>query len=159
MSGPMRDHPIGALERFDALGPEARRAVLRHVGGCTACRGRLVAADPARIFALLSADELPAEALERLERRVREGIDDAKKPAGRRWIAQAASLAASVLLAAAFLGYLWRTPAPLQAAAEPAAEPPAGEIFLISSPGEAQVVDLTVGETQVVMIFDEALDL
>ena len=33
-------------------------------------------------------------------------------------------------------------------------------VELVASPGdEARVVDLTIGETRVVMIFDEALDL
>jgi len=36
---------------------------------------------------------------------------------------------------------------------------PAAGVELLSSPGAARVVDLTVGETQVVMIFDEGLDL
>ena len=30
---------------------------------------------------------------------------------------------------------------------------------LISSPGEAEVVDFALGDTQVVMIFDKALDI
>jgi hypothetical protein len=36
---------------------------------------------------------------------------------------------------------------------------PSDGIELISSPGDAQVMEFTVGETQIVMIFDEAMDI
>jgi len=39
------------------------------------------------------------------------------------------------------------------------AAPAHADVELLSSPGEGRVVDLTVGDTQVVMIFDPRLEL
>jgi hypothetical protein len=36
---------------------------------------------------------------------------------------------------------------------------PGAQVVLLDSPGEAQVMDLTVGETQIVMIFDREFDI
>ena len=36
---------------------------------------------------------------------------------------------------------------------------PAGMTELLDSPGEAEVLEISVGETRLTMIFDEALDI
>ena len=94
-----------------------------------------------------------------------------RKPASR-WM-RVASIAAALILAA-FLGVQMDrrepvtrvarvTPAPaaptvtLEAGVESSL--PARGLELISSPGEADVVDFALGETQVVMIFDRELDI
>ncbi len=56
----------------------------------------------------------------------------------------------------------WRAEdtAPRRLAVQPAErEFPGGAFEILSSPGEAQVLDLSVGETQIVMIFDEELEI
>jgi hypothetical protein len=163
----MHSHPDSdALRRFDELEAEDRGKLLRHVAGCAGCREQFLAADPSRAFALLSLAPVPEEALDRLSSR----IDERIVPARRTY--RYASLAASLLLAALLGGYVLTRPAippvaglatpsvdfvEIEAAAE--SESPAGSIQLISSPGTAQVLDLTVGETQVVMILDAAMDI
>jgi len=164
-------HPDpGRYERFDAQPEEARSELLRHAAACGTCRDRLLREDPSRLVALLALSALPAPALERLSA----GLDrELERGAPRRstWRALpgAAAVAASLFLAGFFGFYLWRAPRPEASfAAVPSSAPatvarerraPASGVQLISSPGEAQVLDLTIGETQVTMIFDEALDI
>jgi anti-sigma factor RsiW len=163
----MRPHPQpDNLRRFHELEPELRGEVLGHVAVCAECRERFLAPDPSRAFALLSQAVVPQEALDRLSRRV------AERTAPIRRSYRYASLAASLLLAALFGGYLLTRPttdpgagvaAPrveiVEIDAAPQADTTAGSVQVISSPGTAQVLDLTVGETQVVMILDEAMDI
>lgn len=163
----MHSHPDSdALRRFDELEGDERDSLLRHVTGCAGCRERFLAPDPSRAFALLCLAAVPEEALERLSRR----IDEAIRPA--HWTYRYASVAASLLLAAVLGGYLLTRPAtaPVASLAGPRiefveagpaieSETAAGSIELVSSPGNAQVLDLTVGETQVVMILDAAMDI
>ena len=157
---------------FDSLVPQRRQEVLEHVERCPACRAELIASDPSRLFALLALEPIPAEALEALSGRVTAELDrqDDRRGTGARW-GLVGSLAASLLLAGLFSGYLATRPAlPTLDARGPATdvveiEPSLGRtsspggIELISSPGEAQVLELSVGETQVVMIFDDELDI
>ena len=170
----MTPHPdAGLFERFEALPAGERERLLRHVAQCDACRQRLAAEDPSRMFALLAVDSLPAEALERLSASVNRELDrTAPRRAATRWIEVAASVAAALVLAGFFGVFVLRQsqPAPSTAPGAPPPtlpvavaateqETPAAGVELISSPGEAQVMELAIGETQVVMIFDEALDI
>jgi hypothetical protein len=161
------------LESFDGLTAVERSEVLAHARECPACREALVAREPSVLFALLAVHPLPEEALDGLSRRVRaEVAATATRPPARPWI-RVASLAAALLLAA-FLGIQIdrRQPVTRTARVEPApAAPsailetvaesslPARGLELISSPGDADVVDFALGETQVVMIFDRELDI
>jgi len=151
-----------------AVDPAEREQILRHVSGCRACRDRLVELDPGALFALLSLRQPPAAALDDLSRRVSAEIDAERRPVARVRFAAVASLAASVLLAVALGVYFKRAPVnepdPFRADLESYLErldrdSPVPGVELISSPGEAQVVDFKIGDTQVVMIFDEALNL
>ena len=105
-------------------------------------------------------------ALERLSRNVGTAIErtETARRGQRFWVA--ASVAASIVMAAVVGGVVMRHPVP---SPEPAAivivDPLADTeeltegVELVQSPGEARVVELTIGEIEVVMIFDEALDL
>lgn len=143
----MTAHPDpGLFERFDLLSAEARSDLLGHAAGCAACRGRLLEADPSRLFALLAVQPVPGAALERLSAGLGEELD---RVAPRRRLPSrfrgAAALAASLFLAGFFGLYLTRVPQPgFELAAVPDAapatlaadrKPPANGIQLISSPG------------------------
>jgi hypothetical protein len=160
----MDGHPDRqALSGFDALDQVERDAVLLHVASCASCRAIWSEADPARLFALLGAESVPVAALDRLT--VRLNDDLAAQPAsfaGQRfgW----ASLAASFLLAVAIGGYLISRPDIGIATAVPVAtvaqeDEFAGSRIEVMTPADADVYDLTVGDTQIVMIFDERLDI
>lgn len=160
------------VREFDSLAPQRRHEVLQHVERCPSCRAELMASDPSRLFSLLALEPVPRQALETLSARVRTEIErhEGRGARGRGW-SVAGSLAASLLLAGLFTGYLATRPAlPVLVPGGPATDvvdvellhgrtPRPGGIELISSPGEAQVLELSVGETQVVMIFDEELDI
>lgn len=151
---------------LDALDGARRRELLDHARCCASCREALLAGDPAALFSFLALRSVPAPLLERVSSSVREAI--ASPPAGpsARRVALA-GWAAAVLLAATAAGLLRAPGEPFPAVAEEAerrAPASAGgdrraAVDLLSSPGSARVVDLAVGETQVVMIFDEGIDL
>lgn len=154
----------GGLRDPETLPESRRRELLAHAAGCAECRRRLAAEDPSGLFALLAVQPLPAGALERLSQRVEDELSRQAAPgrAGRNWRVTA-SIAASLLLAVLFGTYVSRRdvgPLPARAAAPvvEALAPPRG-IELMSSPGRAEVVDVEVGGTRVVMIFDKELKI
>jgi hypothetical protein len=144
------------VARFDTLDGEARGDALRHAAECPRCREALAASDPSRLFALLALDPLDGAALDSLSDNVMRQVE------GRHMLRSLASVAASLLLAGIFGVYMMgnRGAGPTAALEPSPATPVASEgIELISSPGDAQVMEFTVGETQIVMIFDEAMDI
>jgi len=158
-----------AWARFDDLDGARRASVLEHARGCAACRRSLLAGDPSRAFALLGARPVPPAVLRHVSTGVASalasGSPSASEGTARR--VAVAGWAAALLLAAGVAGLLSgpaESPAtsnsPAARAAMTADEvgPQAG-VEVLSSPGNAQVVDLAVGDAQVVMIFDEGLDL
>jgi anti-sigma factor RsiW len=146
----------GLVSRFDALEGKAREDVLRHAARCSRCREALIAEDQARLFGMLALESPSDEALERVSENVMRQVGEP------RVLRQLASVAASLLLAGIFGVYMMgnRGSGPT-ASLETALEAPvvSDSIELIASPGEAQVMEFTVGETQIVMIFDEAMDI
>jgi hypothetical protein len=144
---------------------ETRLERLQHARDCAGCRERLLSGRPERLFALLALEAPPAAGLERMTSGVMQRI--AGESAGRRRRLHLKALvpaAASLILAGLFgiyttLQSVGMPSGPL--ALEPFFEAgaPSDGIELISSPGQAQVMEFTVGETQIVMIFDEALDI
>jgi hypothetical protein len=154
------------LRRFDAA-PEAERAeMLAHLRACGACRSRWLRDDPARIFALLAEVPVPPSVLSAVSRGVASAIDRprvrAEAVAPIRFPGVAA-WAASLLLCLATGWLVVGAPSrPVRIAQAPAARAAVethADVELLSSPGEGRVVDLTVGDTQVVMIFDSRLEL
>ena len=173
----MKGHPeASVLQALDRLAGEERRDVLEHVLTCRACRAELARLDPTALFGLLAFQPIPEDALERLSARVaaETATTTPARRSVRRWVA-AASIAAALLLAA-FLGTRvdGTRPGPIgeprwTAAARPGMAPavveqdlpalPARGVELLSTPGEAEVVDFAIGEAQVVVIFDRELDI
>lgn len=162
---------MAAHPRLDALdGPSSpeRLAALGHLEACGDCRARWLDEEPARVFALLAVAAVPAEDLDRLTARLDEALAeprDARSHATRMrhgWAAGLALAAAAALACALglYLGLREGAGPPLAAAPfEPVdARPMAAEVRVLS-PAAADVINLQAGDTQVVMIFDEALDL
>ena len=153
------------LSDFDALDEVDRAEVLRHVGSCASCRAIWSEADPSRLFALLGTESAPVAALDRLTARVNVELDDlepglAAARHGFGW----ATLAASVLLAAVIGGYLISRPDTGIETAPPVAIVAQEDEFVgsgieVMTPVDAEVYDLRVGDTQIVMIFDERFDI
>jgi anti-sigma factor RsiW len=143
-----------------------RREALEHLGGCEACRKEAVAGDASRLFALLAARPVPLEILDQVSGGVAAAIrgeTSVPRPLPSSRFRTASAWAAAAVLAAALLlplaGRLGQ-PGPERAAAAPAgASVPRAGVQLVASPGAIQTVDLTVGETQIVMIFDPRLEL
>ena len=164
----MSVHPDSAsLRDLDALDPEHRNEVLDHVAACSRCRDAFTASDPTRVFALLRRQPIPEDVLDDISAGVIAGIDaGVAAPAnrfapGRAW-AWSAWAAAVILGVALFLVPGNETPGPETDEGASIVEvdaAPRATITVIDSPGEAQVVDLALGETQVVMIFDREMDL
>jgi hypothetical protein len=109
--------------------------------------------------------------LDRVSRRAQAAIAQEERRAATRRTYAWGSLAASILVAGLFGAYFW-TQRDLEApppgrpavvdvipAAAPDAAMPAGMIELLDSPGSADVVEMTVGDVEVVMIFDEAMEI
>ena len=118
--------------------------------------------DPTLVFARLREIEIPPDLLEAVSRNVN-AVLDREAPRGR-WIRPAAAWAAAAALAIAVLvpAALRPVPLPTHVAVVPAPatpELPRAGITSLRTPGPAQVLDLTVGDTQVVMIFDAELSL
>ncbi len=153
----------GLVARFDALEGRAREDALRHAAGCPRCREALTADDPSRLFALLAIESPSGELLESFSAKVMRQVEEQAAETGYgNLLRSLASVAASLLLAGIFGVYMMvdRGAGPT-ASSQPWQIAPAASdgIELISSPGEAQVMEFTVGETQIVMIFDEAMDI
>ena len=108
----MSGHPDPRFLREPDLLPAGERDdLLDHAAGCAACRDLMVESDSSRLFALLARTPVPASVVGRLADRI-------EPPAGRADGAAAtvsplrsyASLAASLLLAAALGAYALWTP-------------------------------------------------
>lgn len=145
-------------------GQATRDERLRHAQDCAACREELFGDNPERLFAMLALGKAPAVDLDRLTGGVMQRIEDDSADRRRLHLRAIVPVAASLLLAGLLGIYttLQRTESsPGLATLEPflEASAPSDGIELISSPGEAQVMEFTVGGTQIVMIFDESLDI
>ncbi len=154
--------PLG----LDALEEGERREAIEHLGRCEACRKKALAGDASRLFALLAASPVPRDILDRVSSGVAAAIRG-EAPVPRRApsyrVRTASAWAAAAVLAAAILLPLAGRPGqpgPERASAAPSREQvPRAGVQLVASPGAIQTVDLTVGETQLVMIFDPRLEL
>jgi len=168
MSEHLRQDEISA---FDTLADERRRAALEHFAECAACRAGWLAEDGARVFSLLARAPIPQRRLEQLSERIDTALDGLRprRPARRRLFG-AASIAASLLLAAVLGAVLWDHELPVgdvSAVAEidalglpaQAEEELAGIQFVDTDGKDAQVLDLSIGGTQVLMIFDDSIEL
>jgi hypothetical protein len=115
---------------------------------------------------MLSTREVPEDLLESVSEGVFAAIDSgiaARPGVSRAWnLRVAGALAAGILLALGmvfFTGGTSEVGSPVQSVADIVEIAPGASLALLDTPGEARVVDLTMGETRVVMIFDQELDL
>lgn len=161
----MTSHP--RMPEWDTAPAVERRRWMGHVESCSRCRDRWLGEEPSRLFSLLEEAPVDREILDDLTDGVLEEIGGIpRKGIGSRTVAV---LAASFILAVLALPFLMVTgttgpatsPVIAENAIPPAGlyEPTAAGVEILSTPGTARVVDMTVGETKVVMIFDERLEL
>ena len=168
----MSDHPDlrHLIEDVDRPADE-RHEILTHLRGCAACRAELAKRDPSLLFSVLALEPVPADVLDRVSRRAEAAIAREERRSAIRRTYAWGSLAASILVAGLFGAYFWThrgldapppdRPAVVDVIPAPApdAAMPAGMIELLDSPGSADVVEMTVGDVEVVMIFDEAMGI
>jgi hypothetical protein len=153
------DHPsLSPLLGGGAIAPAARRALLDHARGCAPCRARIAAEEPSLLFTLLALEPVPAAVLERISPAAIRSLAR-ERSRGQGWIAAAAAL----VLAGVFGAYLWDEAGPRVgsvALAPPATlATPYGSLELLQSPGDAEVVEIQSDGIEIVMIFDEALEI
>ena len=157
------------LSRFEALPDERRGDLLEHVRGCAACRDAWTASDPTRLFALLSTRGVPEGILDEVSEGVFSAIDSGAPTPARRGggfnLRAVGALAAGILFALGIVFFSGKSPeigspvGPVAEIAEITEIAPGASVALLDTPGEARVIDLTMGEARVVMIFDQELDL
>jgi len=152
---------VDPAQLASAEGP-ARRAMLAHVLGCAPCRERVAAHDPAALFGLLAWTPLPPALLDDLSKDVarRAGSDRSSFGAlavAATWPRRAA--AAAVVALALFTGYATLRPRPVAAPPPISASSRRADVEVKSGRGVSQVIDLTVGDTQIVMVYNGELQL
>ena len=135
--------------------------MLEHVRGCAACRRAFAEHDPSTLFSLLALTPVPEALLDDLSIEVARRTGSDRAPFGvvagsLSWPRRAA--AAAVLVLTLLSGY-----ATLH---EPPSGPPPlslssrrADVEVESGRGVSQVIDLTVGETQIVMVYNGDLNL
>jgi len=137
----------------DAGGAE-RREMLAHVASCRDCRRAAAAHDPTLLFALLADAPIPARILDQVSAGAAHKVAAASRPAPLRAVAVAAALAAVVSGAVILRSNV--VPPPEVAAAAPV---PRADVEVRAGDSVSQVVDFTVGDTQVVMVYNPELQL
>lgn len=145
-------HPVAP--DWEVAGRDERRRWIEHLEGCPDCRAAWIGDDPTRLFAALADDPLPADLLDDVSREVMRAVVP-PVPAARIRRRAVAAWAAGLALAAALAPW-WGSRDDVRdiaAVAEPA------EVHVLDASDSTRVVDVTVGGTQVVMIFDEELEL
>jgi len=147
-------HPAPPAEGDD---PEVRRNALEHLRACAACREGWLAGAPERVFALLDGAPIPDGILDEVASGVLEEARGARASGMSR---RAVAWAAGIAMAAMLVGLGVRPPADELARVHPRRAPAArAGVDLLDSPGAGRIVDLTVGNAQVVMIFDSEIEL
>jgi anti-sigma factor RsiW len=138
-----------------------RRAMLEHLRDCAACREAAAAHDPTILFGLLALNPVPAPLLDTLSRDVARRAGSDRSPYGAlvgsaSWPRRAA--AAAVLMLTLLSGYATLRERPA-AKAPVALSSRRADVDVESGRGVSQVIDLTVGETQIVMVYNGDLNL
>lgn len=154
-------------ERLDGASGDARRTMLEHVRGCASCRRTLALHDPTLLFGLLALQPVPQETLDEVSARVarRVGTDPGSRDVLVEYAFWPRRVAAAALFALVLLsGYVTLHDRqvegpPVAVTAPPAAISPRADVEVQAASGLSQVVDLTVGETQIVMVYNGDLHL
>lgn len=138
---------------------------------CPHCRERIEAGDPADWFGLLRHLSIPVELLEEVSAGVARQIvrsEPSRLAAPRTlgWLPRPMAWAAALVGAALVSVVLYRLSGPLEQVREPgvsappsAEEPARARVEVLSPAGAEPVVDLTVGDTHLVMVFSEEIEL
>jgi hypothetical protein len=143
----------------DASG-DLRRVMLAHLQECATCREAVIDHDPSALFGLLAAAPIPTAVLEAVSSDVAQRAGTGRfsfgdvmtaAPSGGRFVAAAA---AAGLALASFLAT--RVPVPDLA---PALHANRADVDVHADRAVSKVVDFTVGETQVVMVYNGDLNL
>ena len=135
--------------------------MLEHLRDCASCRRQVAAHDPSALFSLLALTPVPAPLLDDLSTEIarRTGSDRssygviAESAAWPRRAAAAAILVLTLLSGYATLHEPPAAPETLSKASQRA------DVDVESGRGVSQVIDLTVGETQIVMVYNGDLNL
>ena len=135
--------------------------MLEHLRDCAPCRNNAAAHDPTILFGLLALTPLPAALLDDLSNEVARRAGSDRSPYGAlagsaAWPRRAA--AAAVLVLTLLCGYTTlrerpAVPSPVSLSSRRA------DVDVESGRGVSQVIDLTVGETQIVMVYNGDLSL
>lgn len=143
-----------------ATGP-ARRAMLAHLTECAACRTRAAAHDPAILFGLLAFTPIPETLLNDLSGEVARRTGRDRSPFGVLAIATAwpRRVAAAAVLALTLLSGYVTLRERVATPPELASSQPRADVEVNEGGGVSQVIDLTVGETQIVMVYNGDLKL
>jgi hypothetical protein len=141
--------------RLDAATGEERRGMIAHAAGCRACRRAIAAHDPALLFALLADAPIPHGVLEAISAGTARGLAAPTRVSRMPAVVAAAAAVAVFALSVVFRPEVAPTPAPAPALGS---IPRAGVEVQDGAP-VSQVVDFTVGDTQVVMVYNPELDL
>ncbi len=138
--------------------------------GCPHCRERIEGGEPADWFGLLRHVPIPEELLEEVSAGVSREISRSEPsrleaPRALGWLPRPVAWAAALLAAALVSVALYRVSGPLERAPQPrvsaahAGEAARARVEVRSPAGVAPVVDLTVGDTHLVMVFSEEIEL
>ncbi len=155
----MNEH-IDPLRLSPATGPE-RLAMLQHLRVCESCRQAAAGHDPSQLFVLLALTPMPARLLDDLSIEVARRAGGDNSPYGAvagtaPWPRRASAVAAAVLAVLCVYATLERRPA---LRAPVAMSSRRADVDVEPSRGVSQVIDLTVGETQIVMVYNGDLNL
>jgi len=148
--------------RFAEATGSARLEMVRHVAGCPACREAVAEHDPALLFALLAITPIPARMLDEVSSGVAAGAGRERERMPLRLAAAAAVAALALITGYATLVHREAPPEPAlaaQATPPPAVPAARADVEVEPAGGVSHVVDLTVGETQVVMVYNGDLHL
>ena len=135
--------------------------MLEHLRACAPCRRAVAGHDPSMLFGLLALAPLPPIPLQDLSRTVARRAGSDRPPYGAlaeattwpRRAAAAAIFALTLLSGYATLYERSAAPTPLALSSRRA------DVEVDSGRGVSQVIDLTVGETQIVMVYNGELKL
>jgi len=147
--------------RWESASGRQREEMLSHLAACASCQRAVAAHDPSAIFALLALAPLPASLLDDVSTAVarRAGTDQPSfgalaEPA--LWPRRAA--AAAIVVLTLLSGYATLSKRPSLAPPVSLSQRRA-DVEVESGRGVSQVIDLTVGETQIVMVYNGDLNL
>jgi hypothetical protein len=138
-----------------------RRQMLTHLGACADCQRAVAEHDPSALFGLLAMAPLPTALLEDLSSAVARRAGTERTPYGdfaetAAWPRRAAAAAIVVLTLLSGYATLYQRPKGVPSLSLSSRR---ADVEVDSGRGVSQVIDLTVGETQIVMVYNGDLNL